>query len=123
MKALLMLLMLTISGTAFAVECPEGSQNPNCVGGYPGQLPDWSKRYTVECTMTDNETGAENAAFKHGNADYAQAGSMMVYLQNGIEQWYEDIRAVAEASGEIDMMLVPDPESGLTQFLEGNLAE
>ena len=113
----LLILLLTLSANVFAGECPPGSQSPNCSNDYPGVVPNWASRYSVGCSMTDNETGAVNYEFRQGNTDYAQGGSMMLYLQQGLEAWYQDVRALVEQDGTADMRLIPTPDSPLTQFI------
>ena len=117
-KYLISILLLSLSGYVIANDCPPNSNSPTCSGDWPGQTPDWDDRYTVGCSMVDNKTGTVNFEFNHGNADYAQGGSMMVYLQNGMKQWYEDLAALAEEEGTFDMRLIPTPDSPLTQFIQ-----
>ncbi len=116
-----------MSFQAAATNCPPNSSNPNCYPDveYPGYVPDWTQRFTVGCSMVNNETGAEQAMFSHGNMDYAQGGSMFVYLNDAVRQWYADLRELAEQGGEIDMRLIPDPDSALSNFIEieRNLAD
>jgi hypothetical protein len=118
MKYLIAILLLSLSGLVMAGDCPPNSNSPNCSNDWPGQVPDWDSRYSVGCTMTDNETGATSFEFHHGNADYAQAGSMIVYLQTAMRTWYEDLAALAAESGAVDMRLIPTPDSPLTQIIE-----
>lgn len=85
---------------------------------YPGQAPNWNQRFSVSCTMSNNRDGTVSYEFAHRNVDYAQAGSMMVYLQRGMEDWYSDLRALGETQGA-DTRLIPDTGgAGSTSALE-----
>ena len=118
MKYLISILLLCLSGYVIAGDCPAGSQSPNCSNEWPGHVPNWDSRYSVGCSMTDNETGGVSFEFHHGDLDYAQGGSLVVYFQTAMKTWYEDLGALAAASGAIDTRLVPVPDSPLTQFIQ-----
>ena len=104
---------------AMAQNCPPNSNNPNCypMSDWPGEAPDWTQRYTISCSMVNNETGAVQSEMKHGNMDYAQGGSLYVYLNNAVLDWYDDLRKIAQQAGA-DMRLVPDRDSPLTNLIE-----
>jgi len=121
MKYLIAVILISLSGYVMANQkCEKNPNNPNCSGDYPGYTPDWDSRYSVGCSMTNNETKATSFEFSHGNLDYAEGGSMMVYLQGGIEQWYMDLKDAAEDEG-VDARLVPDLNAATTlkRFISG----
>ena len=111
-------MMLFAPSLLMANECPPGSQNPNCSGEYPGSGPDWDQRYTISCDMKNNETGATSAYFGHGDLDYALGGSLFVYLNDAVENWYSDLRELAEQSGQVDMKLIPSLDAPLNQIID-----
>ena len=114
----LLILLLTLSANVFAGSCPEGSNSPNCSGDYPGSVPNWESRHSVGCVMTQNGSDpvVTNFQFKHGSLDYAQGGTMMVYLQEAVAEWYADIKAAAADEG-VDSRLIPTPGSTISDLI------
>ena len=130
MMKYLLILLLTLSANVFAENCPEGSNSPNCSGDYPGYVPTWDDRYSVGCQITQNGSDpvVTNFQFKHGNLDYAQGGTMMVYLQEAVAEWYADIKEAAAGEG-VDSRLIPTPGSkmgdliAIEKFMSGKFDE
>ncbi len=84
---------------------------------YPGHKPNWNSRHTVECSMVNNNTGDINYRFTHGFIDYAQAGSLMFFLQQGEAAWYAALRDQAENAG-VDMQLFPLTKNQIKELIE-----
>jgi hypothetical protein len=106
MKHLLALLLISLSGYVVAgPNCDQNPNNPNCSGDYPGSVPSWDDRYSVTCDMSDVNSGALQASFTEGNLDYLGAGSLMVYLSQGLVAWHQTIiDSVGSAGADTSMM-------------------
>jgi len=104
-NTLLMVVLMSVVPQVIAGECPDGSQNPNCQ--YPGAAPNWDQRFTVGCSMTNNDNGEINYNFDHGALDYKQAGHLMIVLQTSLLEVYLSYGEEASMQG-VDPRLIRD---------------
>jgi hypothetical protein len=95
----LFILLFMLSANVFALqECPRDGCD-----------------YTVTCSMTDGD-GTVNGSFSAGGQNYAVAGAMFIYVNNGYQQFYKDLTELAgDKAGEY---MIPDIDSPLTPLLK-----
>ena len=67
--------------------------------------------------MVNQETGVAKAEFSMGDVDYAQGGTIMIYLQDALADWHNDLAESLKQAG-FDMRLVPDFENPLGRLID-----
>jgi len=95
MKKLLVLMMLFAPSALLASDY------------WPGYAPNWNDRFSVCVTMTNNATGDVNFSTCHGSLDYVQSSSLVLYLREGQEAWYNDLADRIRSNPQADDRMIP----------------